>query len=351
MTNYLLPVALIVLLAVAFAVTMLWSRSRALALALGVGVPLALVGFFAWHGLPVAPAPAPEAAVATDEVADAPTAPPADLAPEDVDKLVETAMADVDARIAADPNAFDACAMKGNIHMQLQQFAQARDAFKRAHEILPEDDVVAVAYAESMVRTNPELGIGPEALALFERAANATPPDERAIYFLGMHRMQVGKPDAAADLWESLLPRLPEEGARHLRPQIEAARAAAARMAGASPTGPGVDVTIDVAPELAARAPKGSVLYVFARRAGAGGAPIAVERVIVAGWPVRLTLDDADSAMATQKLSSVPKVEVTARLALTGAAQASPGDLESPAVAVATADRAAVTLWLAQVRQ
>ena len=48
MSGFLLPAALLVLLAVAFAVSALWQKSRGLALAIAVVLPLAVVGLYAF---------------------------------------------------------------------------------------------------------------------------------------------------------------------------------------------------------------------------------------------------------------------------------------------------------------
>ena len=351
MSSFVLPAALLVLLAVAFAVAVLWQSSRRLALAIAIGLPLAAIALYAWRGTPAALEPG----------ATAPAEPPATIADAaetaSVQEQVEAALAEVRGRIAANPDDWEALAQLGNIHMQLQQFDEARDAFAKAHAVQPDNHTIAISYAESLLRTSQDRRFPPEAVALLERAAKASPPDERGVFFLGVHLMQSGKPGEAADLWESLIGVVEANTAASLRRQIDAARAAQAQLdGGAAPVapaapaegGPTIAVTIDIHPTLKARAPAGSVLYVFARRAGVGGPPVAVERVLVDKWPVTLTLSDADSVMPTAKLSGVPRVDVVARLAHAGDAMASSGDLESDAVGAVAGDE--LRLVLTKVR-
>jgi cytochrome c-type biogenesis protein CcmH len=343
MSGFLLPAALLVLLAVAFAVSALWQASRGLAIAIAIALPLAAVGLYAWRGTPAAidVAPAPVATA------------PAPSTPGDIEAMV----ADLEAKLAAEPDQAEGWSLLGRVRMEQGRFGDARDAFAKAHALLPDENTIAVAYAEAMLRASPDRRFPPEAVALLERAARADPPDERGVFFLGMHRMLSDKPGEAADLWESLLPRLDEKAAAALMPQITAARAAAANpgapaaAASGADTGPAIAVTVSITPEMAAKAAPGTVLYVFARGPG-GGPPVAVERVtLVPGkWPVQVTLSDADRLMPTNKLSDHEQVTIAARLSTSGDATAQAGDIESAPVTVAVGDSTPVRLSLDRAR-
>jgi cytochrome c-type biogenesis protein CcmH len=344
MSGFLLPAALLVLLAVAFAVSMLWQRSRGLAIALAVVLPLAAASLYAWRGTPAALDPQ---AVATPAPAEPTTGVPAPQ-PADIEGLV----AELERKLAEDPSQWEGWALLGRVRMEQGNVPGAVEAFAKAHALVPDNDAVAVGYAEALLRASPEGRFPPEAVAMLEKAARAEVPDERALFFLGMHRMLSGAPGEAADLWERLLPRLDPTAAQALLPQIAAAREAAARIAGGpapAAAGPALALTVEVAPELAARAKAGAVLYVFARPA-TGGPPVAAKRIDVGSWPLQVTLGDADRPMPTAKLSDHAEVLVTARLSLTGNAMGATGDLESEPVKARVADGAPVALRLDRVR-
>jgi cytochrome c-type biogenesis protein CcmH len=341
MSGFLLPAALLVLLAVAFAVSALWQKSRGLAIAIAIALPLAAAGLYAWRGTPagldVKP-PAPVAATAD---------PAAPAAPADVDKLI----ADLEARLKADPGQWEGWALLGRVRMEQERFEDARTALAKAHELAPDNDTVAVAYAESMLRASEDRRFPPEAVALLERAAKADPPNETGLFLLGMHRMLSGAPGEAADLWESLLPRLDETAAAALAPQIAAARAAAAQQPQGAPAGPGpkLVVVVSLSKSLEAQMKPGAVLYVFARPES-GGPPVAVKRLAPGEWPMHVELTDADRPMPTQALSAHEFVEVTARLSQGGDAIAAPGDIESKPARTPTAGEPLVVLRLDRVR-
>ncbi|MGH8028585.1 MAG: tetratricopeptide repeat protein [Arenimonas sp.] len=347
MSGFLLPAALLVLLAVAFAVSALWQRSRQLAIAIAIVLPLAAAGLYAWRGTPEAlddaPLPVAAAPVATPE-----GTPPAPQTPAEVDKLV----ADLEATLEAEPNRWEGWELLGRVRMEQGRYPDAVNAFSMAHDIVPDNNAVAVGYAEALLRASPDKRFPPEAVAMLEHAARTDPPDQKGMFFLGMHRMLSGQPGEAADIWEALLPNLEKSAADALRPQIAAARTAAAQPGGApaeADTGPALHVTVSLNAALATKATKGAVLYVFAR-APEGGPPVAVERIVPGQWPVQVTLSDADRPMPTAKLSDHAQVVVTARLSLGGDAIAMAGDLESEPMVVAIDNAAPVELKLARVR-
>ena len=229
MSAYLLPVALLVLLAVAFAVSVLWQRSRTLAVALAIVLPLAAAGLYVWRGPPAAAGDARAPVAATPPAGTPDATPPAAAA--GAPAYLEALAANLEAKLQAEPGNWEGWATLGRVRMEQERFAAARDAFAKAHAIVPDDTTVAMGYAEALLRASPDQRFPPEAVALLERAVRADPPDDRAVFFLGMHRMLSDQPAAAAELWESLLPRIDEAAAAALRPQIAAARAAAARKA------------------------------------------------------------------------------------------------------------------------
>ena len=70
-----------------------------------------------------------------------------------------------------------------------------------------------------------------------------------------------------------------------------------------------------------------ATLFVYAKSVDSPGAPLAVMRVTVSGWPIRFRLDDTTAMLPTRKLSQFRRVIVEARVSRNGQAMPATGDL------------------------
>lgn len=328
--------ALLALLAIGFAVVVLWRGSRPLALALAVGIPLVAAGLYHLKGMPAALDPARVAAPAHDPTGKADT--------------MEQAIAKLEQRVAADPQNFDNLALLARSYMALEKFDQAPAVFERALKLKPDDSELSVEYAEALLRASPDRTFPPVAVKLIEDAVAKDPANQRALFFLGLDRMQTDRPAEAAAAWEKLLPMLDPATGAALMPQIDAARAAAGlpplpRSALAAAP-PGLDIEVQLAPALAGKVEPGDVLYVFARSTQGGGAPLAVKRIELGQLPMPLHLSDADSPMPAAKLSAQQTVMLIARISKSGDVKAASGDIEASAREVRTDDKSRIVLVL-----
>lgn len=327
MTSFLIGAALLVALALAFVLPPLWRQSRGSALVLLLAFPAITFGLYRAVGEPDALDPAN---------IETPTS-------------LEGAIAQLERRLADEPGSVEGWVLLGRSRMAQQRWTEARDAFAKAYAILPTEPDLMVEYADAQVRAAPDGRFPDSATALLEKVVAGTPTHQRGLFFLGAQRLQSGQPAEAAALWERLLPLLDPQTAQALKPQLDQAR----ELAGLSPVedtpvaaGPTITVTVALAPSLAARVGDGDVLYVFARTADGAGLPVAVKRLAATGFPLTLTLSDADGLMPAQKLSMQSEVRVLARISRSGDAAAASGDLEATAMTLAVADgaRAAVVI-------
>jgi cytochrome c-type biogenesis protein CcmH len=84
---------------------------------------------------------------------------------------------------------------------------------------------------------------------------------------------------------------------------------------------------VDLASPLAASAPSDATLYIYAKSPGAPGPPLAVLRVRAAHWPVSFSLDDRNAMIPGRTLSGAERVQLEARISLSGNALPQAGDL------------------------
>ncbi len=327
MGQFVFIAGLFVVLAVLLAVSMLWKTARGLAIAIAVALPLAAAGLYWLEGQP--------------EALD----PQAVKAPE----TMEQAVAQLEQRVAAQPENFEGTALLARSYMAMGRFAQAKATYARALALKPGETDLSVEYAEALLRAAPDRRFPPEAVAILEKAVAANPQNQRALFFLGLQRMQAENYAEASAVWEKLLPMLDPAAAQELLSQINNARDKAGMPALAAPeAGPGLALDVQIDPALAKSAPPGAVLYVFARALDGQGPPFAAKRIEGAGFPLQLQLSDADSPMPAAKLSSQQRVRVMARLSASGDARPGPGDIESKPVEVEVTAGKPATLLLDQ---
>ena len=315
---------------VAYVLRPLRVAGRGPVLAIGTGAVAAAALLYLLVGTPAALDPAARQAPAT----------------------MEDAVAQLEAELARSPQQAEGWRLLGRAYRAQGRAVDAAAAFAHAADLLPEDPDALVEAAEARALARDDRQLDARSVAWLEQAMASVPGHQRARWFRGIAYRQAGDPAAAARTWEPLLAGVDAATAASLREQVDLARAEAGLPP--LPTAPGpsggdmaaapIVVAVDIAPALAGRVPDGATLYVIARAAGGPPMPIAVERLPASGFPLSVTLDDADSLMPTLRLSQVAAVEVVARISASGDASAAPGDLESAPVRVVRGAPVAATL-------
>lgn len=346
MSQFALFSALLVLVALALAISTLWKGSRTLALALAIGLPLAAAALYHLKGEPAA----------LDS-----KALKASAAPESGALTMDAAVAKLEQRIALEPGNLEGLALLARSYMAMEKYDLARDTYAKAVKLSPDDSELSVEYAEAMVRTSPDHSFPPEAVAMLEKAVAKDPTNQRALFFLGTQKMHDNQPAEAAAIWEKLLPMVEPSVAAELRPQIDGARLAAGmpplppmpQDAALPPAHPAMaaqdgvlNIEVEIDPALARTVKPGSVLYVFARSLDGKGPPFAAKRIELGTLPMQLQLSDADSPMPAARLSLQKNILLMARVSETGDVTAASGDIEATPAQVATNGKEKITLIL-----
>ena len=263
-------------------------------------------------------------------------------------ETMDEAIARLETELERDPNQVDGLRLLARAYLQREQPAKARDAYARAVKLAPDDPDLLAESAEARALADPQRRFDDAAIAQLRQALRAQPMHQRARWFLGIAQRQRGEHAAAAKTWEPLLGVVDANTAAALRPQIDAARSDAGLPplpASAPAPTPALEVRVSIDPALAQRMPDASV-FVIARVPDGPRMPVAAEKHPLSGLPASITLDDADSPMPTQKLSSLREVELVARLSRSGNAMRQEGDVESAPVRVSLPAKAPVELRL-----
>jgi cytochrome c-type biogenesis protein CcmH/NrfG len=111
-----------------------------------------------------------------------------------------------------------------------------------------------------------------------------------------------------------------------------------------------VDGEVRIAAALAAKASKGTTLFVIARSADAPGPPLAVLRTTVSAWPLKFRLDDSLAMMPGRTLSSASRITVEARISASGQAMPGSGDLAGSSGVLDPAAREPVRITIDRVQ-
>ena len=331
MTTFVLASLALAALALAFLLPPLWRQARGTAVVLAVALPLAAFGLYAMLGVPAA----------------------LDPVNVKVPETLDEAIVQLERRLAEEPASVEGWVLLGRSRMAQQRWPEARDAFARAHALLPDEPDLMVEYADAQMRAAPDGRFPASAVALLEKVVAGQPTHQRGLFYLGAQRLQSGQPAEAVKVWEQLLPLVDGATAQALAPQLALAREQAGLppvqdLPAATPA-PTLELTVELAPALASQLAAGDTLFVFARTVDGAGLPVAVKRLPATGFPVTLGLSDADGLMPAQKLSMQKQVRLMARVSKSGDAAAAAGDLEAEGQVVDVADGARFTLVIDRV--
>lgn len=123
-------------------------------------------------------------------------------------------------KLEQNPNDGKGWAMMGRSLRVLGDTEAARDAYKRAIALMPEDSQVRLEYAALLLDQVPEgVPLPPEFVQVMSEVLTLDPGQFDALYFLGMAAAQQGDNARARELWTRLLDALPPNSQD--RPEIE----------------------------------------------------------------------------------------------------------------------------------
>lgn len=288
-------------------------------------------------------------------------------------------------RLAGDPQDAEGWLILGRSLKSMQRYPEALDALTNANRLMPDNAILMIELAETQLFASGRAEISEESRGLVEKALEIDPQQQKGLWLMGMVFAQQENYESAITSWQKLLEQLdPASGAANaVNQQIELARRQMGEGAGDLPadhppiaksaTGKaddtavtedtavpeetaepvpvaagGIPVSISISAEMAANVPSQSVLFVFIHPSGARGMPLAVKRLPAAGFPMNLTFTDADMLQPGVSLESFEKLDISARISLSGTVVPGSGDIQANTVAVDTKAVTGIALSLNQ---
>ena len=261
---------------------------------------------------------------------------------------VDAMLAQLEQRLQQNPEDVDGWAMLGRARFMLERYAGSAEAYAKANELTNQrepDLLVGEAEALGMAAGRQLQG---KPRQLFEQALTLNPTQAKALWYAGMAALQADDKPRTIELWTRLrAQQMPDELRTILDQQLtelgapapNVAESPAGAASPATPSAVALDISLTLAPELAAKLPADGVLIVYAKAAEGSPMPLAVVRQPLKSFPIQVRLDDSQAMMPNLKLSSFDHWEVTARVGKNGQAKAESGDLQG----VIRVDQAAAT--------
>jgi cytochrome c-type biogenesis protein CcmH len=119
-------------------------------------------------------------------------------------KTLEQAIAEVEAKVKANPNDPIGWTVLGQGFMETERFGEAASAYRRAAQLAPNEDENWSNLGEALVQAA-RGNVPPDANAAFEKAFTLDPKNVRARYFLAVAKDIAGDHRGAIDDWFALL--------------------------------------------------------------------------------------------------------------------------------------------------
>jgi cytochrome c-type biogenesis protein CcmH len=282
---------------------------------------------------------------------------------------VESLLARLEDRLAANPDDEQGWRILARTYLSLQRFDEAVKAFERLMALAGDDPEVMVQYADALaMQAGGDLSGRPSGLV--ERALSINPSEPQGLWLGGLAAESRGQYQLAIERWRRLMPLLgdDEQARAQVAGLIDRARSRAAdegvavddRSLPAVPTSPSGDratapgeatvtVRVRIDPALADRVRPDQIVFIFARALDGPPMPLAVARRKVRDLPLEVELTDAMSMLPELRLSSFDTIQIGARVSASGQPAAASGDLEGLASPVRVASREPVLVTISKV--
>ena len=250
---------------------------------------------------------------------------------------VEEMVAELEARQNETPT-LEGWIMLGRSYIAIEQFEQAADAYYEAWVLTEGQDVeIEISYAEALILSDKRTLVT-SAADLLESAILKAPNDPRVLWYGGLSAAALGNNEVAVARLSRLLQADLPEGMRNVVQQQLASLGAEVPDDAAITDGTSIEVSIALGPGVVPQVTGSSRMFLIARDLDNPRPPVAVKRVRVGEFPITLRISDSDVMVPGKRLSDVARLQLVARISLSGNAMASDGDLYGEAEPGTTED-------------
>lgn len=245
-------------------------------------------------------------------------------------------------RLEKNPNDGKGWGMLGRSYAVLGRFNESAAAYEKATNLIPDNAVLLVNYADVLAMVNGKSLQG-KPLELLHSALKIDPNNTKALLLSGKAAYQIGDYAHAVAYFEKLLQLLPPNSPQAKQIQNNIAQVRAQQANPQPPTKgdvrPATSVVhisgmVSLSPSLATKAAPTDTVFVFAKALSGPPMPIAVMRSKVKDLPLKFVLDDTMAMTPSMKLSNFKMVAVSAKISKSGNATPQSGDLRGEIASV-----------------
>jgi cytochrome c-type biogenesis protein CcmH len=211
-----------------------------------------------------------------------------------------------------------------------QDFVAAEGYYRRLLELEPRSPQILAELAQ-LLFIKAQNVVTPEVRESVQAALKIAPNIPTALSLAGIDEFQQGQFAKAIDYWERALPLLDPQtnGYKALVGGIDKARQSLASLGELAPepvaaAGPFVDIAVSLAATVSS-SPEDTV-FVYARAWQGAKMPLAIQKFTVGDLPKTVRLDKTMAMSPGMDLTSVPNLELVARVSKSGSAIAASGD-------------------------
>ncbi|MBI3479249.1 MAG: tetratricopeptide repeat protein [Nitrosomonadales bacterium] len=261
----------------------------------------------------------------------------AQMAPEHLEMIKSLAT-----RLEQNPTDGKGWAMLARAYAVLGRYNEALPAYEKAANLIQNDPVLLVDYADVLAAANGR-NLQGKPLELVQRALMIDPGNVKGLNLMGSAAFQAGDYTHAIGYWDRLLKMLPPDSpnAKQVSANIANAHARESGQPQSStapaPSAAGsaqISGMVSLSPALAAKASPTDTVFVYAKAVSGPPAPLAVIRAQVKDLPQRFVLNDAMAMMPNAKISNFKEVVVSAKVSKSGNATPQSGDLRGEVASV-----------------
>ena len=246
---------------------------------------------------------------------------------------LEQAIAQLEKELEIQPENPEGWFLLSTTYMNQGRFSEGANGFKKVLELLPTDAPqyasVMGQYAQALFFAN-DSKMTDEVKVQINKTLEIEPFEITVLGLLGIEAFEQQDYESALDYWLKALRNADGQTADSLRSGVRKARDELLAQGKDVPEIPelmeaAIQVKVSLSPELAEQVSPEHNVFVFAREVG-GRMPLAAAKISVADLPANIVLDDSMAMSPEARLSSVPTVEVSARISKEGQPQAQAGD-------------------------